>query len=128
MALVAAMRGDEATAERLAAQAELIAEPVGANITMAFAQFGKVLAALAAGRHSDAYTAASRLFDSSDSAYHPVISSWVIADLTEAARHIDRSAAARARIAEVEARVGDRPGTWIALSLRYARAAGRCSR
>ena len=47
ISLVAAMRGDEQTAERLAARAEMVAEPVGANITMAFAQFGKVLAALA---------------------------------------------------------------------------------
>ena len=52
--LVAAMRGDEPTAELMAARAEMVAEPVGANITMAFAQFGKVLAALASGRHADA--------------------------------------------------------------------------
>ena len=36
----------------LAARAEAVAEPAGANITMAFAQFGKVLAALATGRHT----------------------------------------------------------------------------
>ena len=53
--LVAAMRGDEQKAERMAARAEDGRGPVGANITMAFAQFGKVLAALAAGRHDDAY-------------------------------------------------------------------------
>ena len=52
ISLVAAMRGDEQKAERLAARAEMVAEPVGANITMAFAQFGKVLAALASGRHA----------------------------------------------------------------------------
>ncbi len=49
ISLVAAMRGDEQTAERLATRAERVAEPVGANITVAFAQFGKVLAALGAG-------------------------------------------------------------------------------
>ena len=122
ISLVAAMRGDEPKAERLAAQAELVAEPVGANITMAFAQFGKVLAALASGRHADAYASAERLFEPADSAYHPVISSWLIAELAEAARHIDRLDAARARVAQVEARAGERPGTWIALGLRHARA------
>ena len=122
ISLVAAMRGDDQTAELMAARAEMVAEPVGANITMAFAQFGKVLAALASGRHSDAYAFADRLFDPADSAYHPVISSWLIADLAEAALHIDRLDAARARVAEVEASVGDRPGTWIALGLRHARA------
>ena len=52
ISLVAAMRGDEQTAERLAARAEAVAEPAGANITVAFAQFGKVLAALATGRYT----------------------------------------------------------------------------
>jgi DNA-binding CsgD family transcriptional regulator len=49
-------------------------------------------------------------------------SSWLIGDLAEAARHIDRLAPARARVTQVEAGVGDRPGTWIALQLRHARA------
>jgi hypothetical protein len=55
ISLVAAMRGDEEGAERLAVQAEAVAEPAGVNITVAFAQFGKVLAALGTGRHQDAY-------------------------------------------------------------------------
>ena len=87
----------------MAARAEMVAEPVGANITMAFAQFGKVLAALAAGRHDDAYASADRLFEPGDSAYHPVISSWLIGDLAEAARHVGLDAA-RARLAQVERR------------------------
>jgi DNA-binding CsgD family transcriptional regulator len=95
---------------------------VGANITMAFAQFGKVLAALATGRHTEAYAYAERLFDPADSAYHPVISSWLIADLAEAAVHIDRLDAARTRVAQVEAVAGGQPGAWIALVLGHARA------
>ena len=51
-----------------------------------------------------------------------MICSWLIGDLAEAARHIDRVDAARARLAQVESSVGDRPGTWIALELRQARA------
>ncbi|MEA2124931.1 MAG: hypothetical protein QOI80_1713, partial [Solirubrobacteraceae bacterium] len=122
LSFVAALRGDEETAERLAARAEMVAEPAGANITVAFALFGRVLAALGAGRHADAYAYAERLFEPSDSAYHPVISSWLIADLADAARHSDHVEAARARVQAVEAMVGDRPGTWIALVLRHARA------
>ena len=122
ISLVAAMRGDEEQAERMAVQAEIVAEPAGANITMAFAQFGKVLAALASGRHADAFAYAERLFDPADSAYHPVISSWLIADLADAARHIERLDAARARVAQVEATAGERPGTWVALVLGHARA------
>ena len=122
VSLVAAMRGDEQTAELRAARAETVAEPVGANITMAFAQFGRVLAALASGRHGDAYASADRLFDPADSAYHPVISSWVIGDLAEAAVHVDRRRDARARVEQVRANAGSTPGTWIAIGLRHAQA------
>ncbi len=48
------MRGDEQTADLMAARAEAVAGQAGANITVAFAQFGKVLAALGGGRHGDA--------------------------------------------------------------------------
>ncbi|MEA2295366.1 MAG: hypothetical protein QOE86_3005, partial [Solirubrobacteraceae bacterium] len=122
ISMVAAMRGDEQEVELMSARAEAVAEPAGANITMAFAQFGRVLSALATGRYGDAYSSAERLFDPTDTAYHPVISSWLIADLAEAARHIDRLEDARARVAEVTARAGERPGTWVALGLRHARA------
>lgn len=122
ISLVAAMRGDEPRAELLAARAEAVAEPTGANITMAFAQFGKVLAALATSRHTEAYACAERLFDPADSAFHPVISSWLIADLAEAAVHIDRLEAARTRVAQVETMAGRQPGAWIALALGHPRA------
>ncbi|MDX6538697.1 MAG: hypothetical protein QOI71_307, partial [Gaiellales bacterium] len=122
VSMVAAMRGDNHTAEVTAAKAEMVADAAGANITMAFAQFGKVLAALGSGRHADAYAYAERLFDPADAAYHPVISSWVLADLAEAALHIDRSEAARARVTQVEGDVSDPPGTWVAIGLRHARA------
>jgi len=122
ISIVAAMRGDEEKAEQMAARAEMVAEPAGANITMAFAQIGKVLAALASGRHADAYATAARLFDPADPAYHPVISSWLIADLAEAASHTNQLDAARARVAQVQSGAGSRPGTWIALGLSHARA------
>ena len=120
ISLVAAMRGDEATAERIAAEAELVGEALGSNSTVALAQFGRVLAALGSGRHADAFAYANRLFDPADPAHHPVIASWLIADLADAARYIDRLDEARARVAELEATVGGRPGTWIALGLQHA--------
>jgi DNA-binding CsgD family transcriptional regulator len=121
-AIIAAMRGDDEEAERLASEAETAAEAIGANITVAFAQSAKALAALATGRHQDAYAYIERVFDPADPAYHPVISFWLIADLADAARNIDEVEAARARVAQVEAAAGERPGTWIALVLRHARA------
>ena len=122
VSLIAGMRGDADVAEQAAAQAEDVAAPAGANITVAFAQFGRIAAALGAGRHTEAYSAAERLFDPDDSAYHPVISSWLIGDLAEAALHLDHLEAARARVAQVEAAAGESPGSWIALGLNHARA------
>lgn len=46
----------------------------------------------------------------------------MIADLADAARHVDHLDAARARVAQVQATVGERPGTWIALVLAHAQA------
>jgi DNA-binding CsgD family transcriptional regulator len=45
-----------------------------------------------------------------------------IGDLAEAAVHTDSSQAARGRLAEVEAMVGDAPAEWVAINLGHARA------
>jgi DNA-binding CsgD family transcriptional regulator/tetratricopeptide (TPR) repeat protein len=119
---IAGMRGDEDAAERASAEAERIALPTGANMTVAMAQFGKVSAALGASRHDDAYEAAERLFDPTDPAHHPAMASWIIGDLAEAALHAGRVEEARARVAQVEAAAGENPTVWIALGLRHARA------
>jgi DNA-binding CsgD family transcriptional regulator len=51
-----------------------------------------------------------------------VISSWLIADLAESARHIDKLDAARERVAQVQAVAGEQPGAWVALVVSHARA------
>ena len=120
--LIAGMRGDEDAAEEGAARAEAVGLPAGANVLVAQAQFGRVLAALGAGRPIEAYEIAERLFDPADPAYHPVISSWMIGDLAEAALHLDRVEEARVRVEQVETAAGESPGSWIALGLNHARA------
>jgi DNA-binding CsgD family transcriptional regulator len=119
--LIAGIRGDQDAAERAATQAESIAVPTGANLTTAFAQFGRILAALGAGRHADAYAAAERLFDPASPAHHPIIACWIIGDLAEAALHTGRIEQAQARVKQVEAASGDVPGTCIAVGLLHAR-------
>lgn len=119
---IAGMRGDEDAAEQASAEAERIALPVGSNMTVALAQFGRVSAALGASRNDDAYRAAERLFDPTDSAHHPAMASWIIGDLAEAALHVGRVEEARARVAQIEAAASDNPTAWIALGLRHARA------
>jgi DNA-binding CsgD family transcriptional regulator len=120
--VIAGIRGDQNAAERAAARAERIAVPTGANLTVALAQSGRILAALGTGSHSEAYEAAERLFDPASQAHHPVIACWLIGDLAEAALHAGRISEARARVRQVEAASGDIPGTCIAVGLRHARA------
>ena len=120
--LIEGMRGDEVAAERAAARAEEIGLQAHANVIAALTLPGRVLAALGASHHAKAFEIAERLFDPADPAYHPVMRTWVIGDLAEAAVGIDRRDHGLKRLAEVEGAVGDHPETWIALELRYARA------
>jgi DNA-binding CsgD family transcriptional regulator len=120
--IIAGIRGDPDAAERAAARAERIAVPTGANITVAFAQVGRILAALAAGRYSDAYEVTERLFDPASPANHPTVACWLIGDLAEAALHTGRITEARARVTQVEALSGDVSGTCVAVGLLHARA------
>ena len=120
--MIAGMRGDLATAERLSTKAEQVGLSLGFRPPVIFAQFGKVAGELGAGRNSDAYASAARLFEASDSAHHPVIASWFIADLAEAAAHTGKVEEAAARVEQVAAAVGETPTIFLALSLRHARA------
>jgi ATP/maltotriose-dependent transcriptional regulator MalT len=122
LSLVAGMRGDADAAERGAAHAEQVGLATGGKVTVALAQFGRVLSALGESRHDDAYASARRLFDPADPAHHAVVARWLIADLAEAALHADRVAEARELLAQVEATAGARPAVWIELNLRHARA------
>ena len=121
IATIAGMRGDEETAEQASSRAERTALPLGAKFMVCYAQFGRVLAALGAARHADAYALASRLFDPADPAHHSA-AWWHVGDLAEAALHVGRTEHARACVAEVEAAVGATPGIAVELSLRHARA------
>jgi DNA-binding CsgD family transcriptional regulator len=121
-ATIAGMRGDADAAEAAAARADCQGLAAGAHTTVALAQVGRVLARLGVGQHDDAYAAATRLFDPGDPAYHPVISSWIIGELAEAAVHTDQVQDARVRLTAVEAAAGPTPASLVAVGLRHARA------
>jgi len=120
--VIAGIRGDRTAAELAAVRAEGIAVPAGANMTIAFAQFGRIYAALGAGQYADAWQTLQRLFDPASPAHHPVVSCWLIGDLAEAALRTDRLGEARAQVMRVAAASGDTEGTCIAIGLRHARA------
>jgi Bacterial regulatory proteins, luxR family len=122
LSIVAGMRGDAAEAERGAARAEQLGLAAGGKVTVALAQFGRVLSALGESRHEDAYATAGRLFDPADPAYHPIVARWLIADLAEAAVHTDHVAEASELLSRVAETAGAQLAVWIGLNLRHARA------
>ena len=122
IAMIEAVRGDPAETDRATARAEQLALPLGANHLVALAQSGPIVAALAHGRDAEALRFAERLFEPGDPAHHLHFACMAIGDLAEAAAHAGHSPAARERLAEVEALVGDAPPEWIAINLRHARA------
>ncbi|MDP9136222.1 MAG: LuxR C-terminal-related transcriptional regulator, partial [Actinomycetota bacterium] len=122
VATIAAVRGDPAATEHATARAEQIGLPLGVTALLAHAQSGPILSALAQGHYAEAFRLAERLFDPHDPAHHLHFACLAIGDLAEAAAHAGQSEAARARLAEVEAIVGDAPVEWIAINLRHARA------
>ena len=122
VAIIGALRGDPGATERATTRVEQLAMPLGATHLVALAQFGPILSALSHGRHAEAFRYGERLFDPEDAAYHLDFACMGIGDLAEAAAVADRLQAARRRVAEVEAMVGDAPAEWMAISLRHARA------
>ena len=122
IAMIEAVRGDPAEAERATARAEQIALPLGAAHIVALAQSAPIVSALGHGRDEEALRLAERLWDKRDPAHHLHFACMGIGDFAEAAALADSSPAARERLAEVEAMVGDTPAEWIAINLRHARA------
>ncbi|HEY6889477.1 MAG TPA: helix-turn-helix transcriptional regulator, partial [Solirubrobacter sp.] len=122
VAMIGALRGDPDATERATARAEAIALPLGATHLVALAQSGPTLSALARGLHLEALGFAERTFDPHDPAYHLHFACMAIGDLAEAAVSGERTQAARARLNEVDALMGDSPAQWVAITLRHARA------
>jgi DNA-binding CsgD family transcriptional regulator len=120
-AMLAALRGEEAVAEQLAVEAERIALPIRASAALAFAQLARGVAALGAGRHSEAYEQLRRMFDPVDPAHHPFLRCWAIGDLAEAAAHGDARDDARALLAQLEPLAQRTPSSWFRAAMAYAR-------
>ena len=97
-ATLAGLRGDDATATDLAAEAERTIGPQGNNYILALLQFARGTAALGAGRYDDACDQLQRMFDPTDAAFHPYIRCWAVAELAEAVARVDDQEAARRQL------------------------------
>lgn len=113
--VVAAMRGDDAEAERLASEAEQVLV-TGATA----AAIGRGLAALGRRDYEEAYQHLMRLHDRADGAFHYVMRMYHLGDLADAAAHSGHREQAGALIAELAATATGEPGPLMAVSLTFA--------
>jgi DNA-binding CsgD family transcriptional regulator len=117
----AALRGDRATAEEYAAEAERYGVPIGARALLAMARHARGLGALADGQPNEAYEHLARIHDPGDPAYHSFIRCFTVADLVDAATRSGRGDAATPIVAELEAVAAAAPIPVLHAGLRYAR-------
>ena len=107
-AAVSAVRGAEDVEERLAEAARLGLQ-VDSNGVLAVVQFARGVVALNQGRHQEAWDELVRLSDPADPAYHPVVHSFSVGDLAEAAVHSGHRAEVEPLLADLEASRRARP-------------------
>ena len=121
-AMILAFRGDHQRAESLAIQAQSSPWLTGARFVVAGLQHTRGVAALAAGRHDEAYEHLRRLMNPLDPVYHPDFSAWAISDVVDAASHTGRVEEARQAVARVQERAAQFPSPKLRIGVRYASA------
>ncbi|ABS04201.1 DNA-binding CsgD family transcriptional regulator [Kineococcus radiotolerans] len=120
-AAVSALRSAEDVEERLVEAARLGLQ-VESNGVLAVVQFARGAVALNQGRHEEAWDALVRLSDPTDPAYHPVVHSFSVGDLVEAAVQSGHRAEVEPLLADLEALAALTPSAPLHLGLRYGRA------
>jgi ATP/maltotriose-dependent transcriptional regulator MalT len=121
-ATLTAMRGDFEGAESLAAEAESVLVPMGANPLLALVELARGRAALLRGDYAVAFEYLSRIFNPKDTAYHMYVRFWIAADLVEAAIQSGHEQEARDAIATLEPLAAQSRSPVLEIGLRFARA------
>ncbi|WP_369138725.1 ATP-binding protein [Modestobacter versicolor] len=119
--VVGALHDGEDVEPRLAEAARLGLQ-VDSNAVLALVQFARGVAALDEGRHQAAWDQLRRLADPADPAHHPVVHSFAVADLVEAAVHSGHRAEVEPIVADLEAIAARTPSPVLHVGLRYGRA------
>ncbi|HEY1919117.1 MAG TPA: LuxR family transcriptional regulator [Streptosporangiaceae bacterium] len=122
LAVAAGERGDPDAGE-LAAAAEAVLLPMGANPLLAVVELGRGRIALAGERFADAYDHFARIVDPDDIAYHPFVPGWALADIVDAAVYAERDLAqVRGFVEEWETIAARTRAGHLRAQLGYARA------
>jgi DNA-binding CsgD family transcriptional regulator len=117
MSAVAAMRGEDAEAERLATEAEQVFV-TGSTA----AAIGRGIAALGRRDYHEAYQHLMRIFDPADGAFHYLMRMYHLGDLADAASHSGHREQARQLIAGLTESSNQVPGPLLAVNLAFASA------
>jgi DNA-binding CsgD family transcriptional regulator len=121
-AKVAGMQGSIERSEEHATQAERLVLSSGASFLLAMLQLARGIAAISAGRHSEAFEHLRRLFAPADPAFNSGLQFFALADFVEAAVYSDRLQDARSVIDEMERVSAPGPVPWVETMLSYGKA------
>jgi DNA-binding CsgD family transcriptional regulator len=121
-ATIAAYRGDVASSDRLSSAGEQALLPRDANPHLALVQYPRGAAALADGRYDEAYQHLRRIFEPSDTAYHPHVRSWALIDLVDAALHSRHEDEAGVFVRELDEVASQTGWPFLLASLEFAHA------
>ncbi|MEU4220027.1 AAA family ATPase [Actinoplanes sp. NPDC026623] len=121
-AVLAALRGDEAGTQELAAAADQSAMSGGVRPVLATAQLARGLLALGTGRYASAYEHLLRMHQPYDSSFHPALRCFALAELADAAVHSGHREDVTEVMAEMELLGRRTPSPALHGGLRHARA------
>lgn len=121
-AMLAAVRGDSVSADRLMNAVQQGCLSTGARGLLGPAQHARGVAALSRGQHDDAYEQLRRIYEPTDPAYHRVVGCCAAGDMAEAAVRTGNVDEARWLIASLEQLPALTPYPWFQSSLKHARA------
>lgn len=122
MAMLAAIRGDVALAERLSAESEAASLPMHHRTNLANIELIRGLAAMTSGRHSAAFDHFARMFDPHDIAFDELASLAAAGYVVECGARADRVEEARQIMIKLEGLGRRTPSPLLHVGLRYARA------
>jgi hypothetical protein len=116
------MRGSLAAAEAHAVQAERLVLSPGTSFLLALLQNARGIAALGAGRPTEAYEHLQRVHTPADPAMNTSLQFFSLADYVEAAVSCGQEAAAASILEEVERRSAPVAVPWVQMMLCYGKA------
>ena len=117
-----ALRGELEQGAVAASEAERHARLVYADGLLANAHHARGLLALAAGRHADAYDSLRHIYQEGDEGSHPMVRSWAISDLVDAAIPAGHTREAATYLDALDSEPGLAASPWQQISMAYARA------